>query len=68
MPAFATKYLLMILPFIPITDAVLMIKSAMMTGGGLFVTMDISCVRAKMAPQTTRYHIEFRDITFPFST
>jgi hypothetical protein len=58
----------MILPFIPIIDPVLMTNSAIAIDGGFFVTIDINCVRAKTPPQTTRYHIELRDITFPFST
>jgi hypothetical protein len=36
------KYRCIIRPFMPIIDAVLMIKSAMMMDGGLWVTMEIS--------------------------
>jgi hypothetical protein len=57
-PALTEKYLFTIMPFIPITVPVLMMRSAMMTEGGLFVMTDTSWVRAKIPPHTSRYHIE----------
>jgi hypothetical protein len=48
---FAAKYFPMILPFIPIMDAVLMTRSAIITGGILFVMMAINWVSAKMLPR-----------------
>jgi len=66
-PVLAVKYLFIMLPFIPMIDAVLIIRSAIAMEGGLFVTMDINCVKAKTPPQTTRYQTELRDMICPFS-